>query len=588
MFLVALTSCRKNVDEVTTTETPFVPPIVEAWQQLNVPVNGSLTGFVADEAGVPVTGANIKVGNLATTTDDFGHFFFEGVTMNARGTLVQVEKEGYFPGSRRFFAVKDVENRIKIELLAKNFDQSFDAQAGATISMNGGATVEFSANSIQSADGSLYSGTVKVAAKWLDPTSPRTFDQMPGNLQGINQDNEEVVLGTAGMVAVELQGENGEKLNILEGSTATIKSQMPAALLANAPSEIPLWSYNEEYGIWVEEGTSKLENGFYVAEVSHFSFWNHDFPTPLVEFSAIIVDEDGNALANYQVLIRQPGTYFYGTGYTCGDGSISGLIPQNEALELQIFDICGEVIHSENIAPFANNTDLGTITVPASTLNATTITGELVDCDGNPVGNGLLIITFGGNSVYEYTDGSPFEVLFSVCSSIAEVEITGVDLDDLLQSDPLTATANGTTDVNQITVCNQQLQNYIRVSADGGLTYTLYTEALIRTDSTGAGVVPYFSFSDNSNPAGGAAIGFGINGIVPGNYDDNNFIEIFSDPANNWNFAQGQKFDTFTLDEYGAVGEPVKATFGGTFTNWDTQPPTTVSITGDLNIIRQQ
>ena len=120
--------------------------------------------------------------------------------------------------------------------------------------MNGGGTIVFAPNTIQKSDGTPYTGTVKVAAKWLDPSDPSTMAKMPGNLFGVNSRSEEVVLGTYGMIAVELESEAGESLNILSGNTAKVTTPVRTSMLNNAPNEIPLWSYNEEYGVWVEEG----------------------------------------------------------------------------------------------------------------------------------------------------------------------------------------------------------------------------------------------------------------------------------------------------------------------------------------------
>ena len=92
------------------------------------------------------------------------------------------------------------------------------------------------------------------------------------------------------MMAVELQGASGESLNIAEGSTATLTFPIPQEILGNAPAEIPLWSFNENLGLWVEESVASLQGSNYVGEVSHFSFWNCDAPFELVELSFQLVD----------------------------------------------------------------------------------------------------------------------------------------------------------------------------------------------------------------------------------------------------------------------------------------------------------
>jgi hypothetical protein len=581
LIALAFAACRKDIDEVSVTETPYVPEILKQWQPIVKPVNGSLTGFVTDEADEPVAGASVKLGNLSTTTDEYGHFFFKNVQLNARGTLVRVERAGFFPGSRRFMAVENAENRVKIQLNKRLFAYSFQADTGTAISLNGGAKIIFHPNSIQNADGSPYSGTVRVAAKWLDPTDLRTMDQMPGNLQGVSLEGQEVVMRTYGMLVAELQSDSGEKLNILKGKTATIKTPVPASILGSAPAEIPLWSYNETYGMWAEEGVSKLENGFYVAEVTHFSYWNHDFKDPLVEFTATFVDENGTPLENYKVVIRQPGTSLYGTGHTCDLGIISGLIPADYDLLLEVIGICNEVLYSTPIGPYPlpGPVDLGEIVVPPSVLNSTTITGTLVDCNGDPVANGLVTFDFDGYTVYEYVSGSAFEVMFSSCLNSTNVTVVGIDFDNLVQSDPVVSPANGTFDLGNIEACDVQLQNYIEVTIDG--VTNIYTPVSV-TDSLGTGFEIHFY-----NPSNQGSVFLEVYGQGVGDYSGTGHnILYWFDPVNNWIF-EGQQFDNFEITAFGNTGEPIIGTFSGSLTNYGVQPTASVTVSGDFNIIRE-
>ena len=230
MLLLIFSACRKNVDEVVSTvATPLPPPILEEWEQGETLIEGDVIGFVVDENQTPVTNAIVRLGNLNTRTDDYGHFFFEGVTMNKQGTHVRIEKAGYFNGSRRFFPLEGAKNRVQIELLDKTFSQSFEASTGESITMNGGAKVDFAANSIVDANGNSYSGTVNIASKWMDPSNLSTFNQMPGNLQGVDQTATEVALSTFGMIAVELEGTNGHPSTLL---TAKLQQSVCLFLLA--------------------------------------------------------------------------------------------------------------------------------------------------------------------------------------------------------------------------------------------------------------------------------------------------------------------------------------------------------------------
>jgi hypothetical protein len=576
LFALAFTACRKNIDEVSEVPTTPDPAFLDNYMPTYIQANGDLTGFIVDENEEPVQNAQVKLGTSTTTTDQFGHFFFTGIDMNAAGTIVQVAKDGYFAGSRRFNAVANVENRMKIELLTKTFSQAFESQSGGTIELNGGGTVVFAPNTIQKANGTVYNGAVKVASKWMDPSKIETLDQMPGNLFGVNNRGEEVVLGTYGMIAVELESADGEPLNILKGETATVTTPVPADMQANAPAEIPLWSYNEEFGIWVEEGVSVLQNGNYVAEVTHFSFWNHDFPAELVSFTAVITDEDGNPLENYKVTITDPSTSTYGYGYTCEDGTVAGYIPINTTLNIEILGLCGEVIYTQEIGPFAADTDLGTIAIPTSQLEATTITGELVDCDGNSLTAGVVIITSSNGTVYEYVTGEAFEVIISACT-LDNIEVTGYNLNEMLQSEVVSATPTAVNNLGDIAVCDV-IEDFISLTVDG-VTETYFINITVDSDIT----FTYISLSIGNQEG---FVGFGFSGSTIGNYDNpENFIEVLFDSNNNWEFNNNiNGFETFNITEYGAPGEKIVGDMSGTFENFGVNPSVTVDITGSFSV----
>jgi hypothetical protein len=578
LIALAFSACRENVDEAITTETPFVPPVLEQWEQPVEPVQASLTGFVTDETGQPVADAQVEINGLSASTDAFGHFFFENIGLNARGSLVRVHKEGYFPGSRRFFPTEGTENRVRIQLIPQTFDYSFSSDAGGAIVANGGAKVVFEPGSIARADGTPYDGVVQVAARWLNPNEPDILNQMPGNLQGVDFNSEEVALTTAGMMAVELQSEAGDPLNLLEGYTATISMPVPDFLQGNAPAEVPNWSYNEEYGMWVEEGVSRLQGDAYVGEVSHFSYWNHDFKDPLISFSAVLQDEAGNPLGNYRVIIRQPGTNLNGFGHTGADGSIAGLIPQDYDLLLEVMGNCGEVIYSENIGPFSGDVDLGVISVPDGLLNAINLTGTLVDCEGNPLPDGILRYEFGNYLRYEYLDEASFDFSFSACEDNPELTVIGISENDLVQSEAVTVQAT-TPNVNLglINVCEENLEDYVRVTVDGD--NALYMGGGVFPDSIGGSFIYHWSQE-------GTSVSINFAGATTGDYSgDDNYVISITDESRGWNLSGN--FENFEVTAFGTFGEPVIGTFSGTLTNNLVQPPEQVSVSGDFNLKRQ-
>ena len=304
IFLVFF-ACRKDIDQQVITTDPYNPDIINLDDPKidPIPVTGSLAGRVYDEDNQPIVDALVTIKNQSTTTDERGLFVFKQIPMDAAGTFVLVKKDGYFNGSNRFFPKDGSQNYSNIKLLTKTHIGSFNSNSGGEISSPEGIKIDFPANSIVDANGQIYNGNVNVAAREIDPTSNDLAEIMPGDLQGFNRINEEVALASFGMMAVKLTDDLGQELNLGNGKKAELTFPVPFELQDNAPAEIPLWYFNEDFGLWQEEGSAALEGENFVGQVSHFSFWNCDAPFPLVYISGTIVDEDGNPMANQNVCV---------------------------------------------------------------------------------------------------------------------------------------------------------------------------------------------------------------------------------------------------------------------------------------------
>ncbi|MFK7773898.1 MAG: hypothetical protein AB8F94_17235 [Saprospiraceae bacterium] len=569
MLLLFFSSCRKDERLIDTTVTT-PNPTIESYIPPSDMVIAGVIGFVVDENQTPVEDAVVKLNGSTFTTDAYGHVFIENENLNALGTLVEVEKDGYFEGSRRFFPIEGKQSRIKIQLLEKTFDKSFVASNGGIIEISNGAKVEFSPSSIKTADGNSYSGTVHVAAKWMDPSLSTTLDQMPGNLQGVNIEVEQMALATYGMIAVELEGDAGESLNIADGNTAKITMPVPSSMLNAAPSEIPLWSYNKEFGLWVEESKATLQGDKYVGDVSHFSFWNCDIPMDYVNLEMTLVDDNGNPLNNYLVTLTLAGASTSGSGYSDQNGNVSGFVPANEILTMNVLDACGDVLFTQEIGEFSVDTDLGDITISGINVNATTITGNLLDCNGSPLTEGIVIAQFQGQTIYQYTATSNFSMTFSSCSNTSDIEVIGIDPSSLEQSDIVLATPNVQNDLGDINVCGTQLQNFITITIDG--VTGVFTNNIINANANS-------TYIESLSPSQGHYIGFGFDGTTTGDYTTTAYSEGIFSTSLGWSYDlitftsfEVTQYDTkvvgsFTGDIYDNSGTlvPITCTFNVPF-----------------------
>lgn len=584
ILILLFSACRKDQDTmgVTTTNPPV--PIIENYSPEVKPITSSVDGQVQDVNKRPVENATVRLGNLSTRTNEYGLFSFENVTMNEKGTFITVTQNGFLDGSRRFFPRQDTNNKVVIEMIEENFQSSFDAVTGGNVVINGTTGVSFPANSIVSANGEVFEGEVFTTVAYLDPTANTTADRMPGNLQGVQADLEEVSLQSFGMINVGLQDVDGAPLNIREGFTAAISVALPPAIVANAPNEIPLWSFNEEFGIWVEEGTATKINGHYVGEVKHFSWWNCDYPYPLVELDVTLVDENGNPIAGHIVALglASNGLANY-YSYTNEDGFTSGKVPAGETLLLEIRGLCGEVIYSEEIGPYSEDTSLGTLTITDSNINNTEIIGSLVDCNGNAIINGGVVVEIGDLTYLTRVDNGSFNFFISTCDGATDLTVTGIDFNEFLDSEPVDGVVGTTVNTGDITVCNNPISSLI---VNVGTEVYQYAGPGLTGGPSPNGFLSIQFSSDSTE----TFISLSPNGTAAGNYDDDNtcFMYDFGTPPG-YNLtpvdstSQGLSFTNFNVSQ---VSPNLTGTFSGMAVNQTGIIADTVMVSGSFNIIQ--
>lgn len=377
-------------------------------------INRTFLGKVIDVNEHPIEGVNITIGNQTALTDANGVFIINDATVHERFAYIKAEKSGYIHGSRSVVPSTGT-NKVTIMLLEETIVGTTSSGTSETISLSNGASVSLQGDYVDGS-GTAYSGDVDVIIHHLDPTDDNMTNQMPGMLYAANSDDEERMLQTYGMLAVELRGSNGEDLNLAEGTTAEIKVPLDASLLANAPSTIPLWYFDEILGYWIEEGEATLVGNTYVGTVSHFSFWNCDIPAEAINLCVNVTDESSNPISNLHVTITSS-VYGARSGYTNEKGKVCGLVPSNEELEINIYYYeCGmNTIYTSTIGPFNTDSSIDVQVTSTSQLVIQNVVGMFNDCDGNAVTDGYVVLTYGNQQFTDIVTDGNFEINFVSC-----------------------------------------------------------------------------------------------------------------------------------------------------------------------------
>jgi hypothetical protein len=396
-----------------------------------------------------------------------------------------VEKDGFFEGSRTIVVNANAVNNISIELIKRQVSGTVSGSSGGNITVQGGGGIVFTGNSfVNTAGNSAYTGTVSVSTFFLNPTASNFNEIMPGALRGITTGNEETGLQSFGMMAVDLTGANGEKLQLAAGKTATLTFPIPSELLSTAPNTIPLWSFNDTTGLWKEEGTATKQGNNYVGTVSHFSFWNCDYPYGVVNFKAIVKDQNGNIFANARVVIGMSNDKYttYGCGTTDSTGWVGGLIPKGKALELKIYNKCNAVVLTKSIGPFSADADLGTLTVNNPTPGSVTISGTVTNCSLAPVANGYVDIYLDSMHTHAAVTNGNFNITISRCNSApATATVTAYDLGGNqggTASSIQISSANVST--GPLSACGTSLTQFLNYTLNGvAKSYVVPTDSML-------------------------------------------------------------------------------------------------------------
>ena len=471
LFLsLAMTSCKDDINMFTANEVSLA--------DFGREVSADFGGIVMIESGQPLENVEITIGDLTTTTDENGVFLIRDAKVLERKAYIKATKANFFNGSRTMVVQEGKLHNVRIQLLRKGTVGNFESADGGIIEFEG-VELTFPTEGVKLKSGGSYSGKVFVQARHLDPNDDGTFEQMPGDLRGIREDGSQAVLGTYGMMAVELSGANGEELQVADGTEVTVKTPVPAGFGATAPATIPLWHFDEEEGMWIEEGEATLDGDFYIGTVSHFSFWNHDFPYPLVNIKGRVLDKDGNPLQNIRVKIQIVGEKFSGFGPTNDDGYFCGLIPKDYELEISVFGYnpCGgDVLYEANLGTFTEDVTLADIVIdPDPTVSRTvSLSGRLINCDDEPVTNGYVRVNIGRlryTIFVDDTDGT-FEFTTVTCDPSVELTVTGIDLEKLKSADQQTFTVNDDVMTGDIRVCDD-LDEFMEYTLDSNPKVTI-------------------------------------------------------------------------------------------------------------------
>ncbi len=191
----------------------------------------------------------------------------------------------------------------------------------------------------------------------------------------------------------------------------------------------------------------------------------------------------GIPLVNTLVKLTRPGgSSAY--GYTDSLGQVSGMVPSNETLLMEVLSYCMSPVYSQNIGPFSSNTNLGVVTVTSPTSTTVLVQGTVVDCSGLPITNGYVIIFFDYSRYVSTNSSGQFSlVLFTCGTSSTTIDITAVDNTAQQQGTvagiPIVSPVTNTGNVMACGISTAQFINYTLDGTNYALSSSVPSDSLI-------------------------------------------------------------------------------------------------------------
>jgi hypothetical protein len=531
-------------------------------------VSRNFHGQILDTSGNPISNATVSIGSSSVQTNSNGLFNIQNVTVKEKFAYVKVSKTGFVDGSRVIIPTPG-DNRINVMLIPNTTTATINSGTNSEVALPNGTKVKFD-GAFKDANGNIYSGIVQVGLYHLKPSNTYLNQIMPGSLLASNSNGDTKILETFGMLHVELKGSSGQKLNLANGHSAEVTFEIDPTQLSSSPQTIPLWSFDEAIGMWKEEGSATKVGNKYVGNVSHFSWWNCDAPFDQCNLTITVNNNSGLPVSNLNVEIIRPSQQYGTNGITNASGQVSGIIPANETLTINIKDYCGNILYTSSIGPFSTNSSnvLPIIILNPSSISTVNIVGTLKTCSNNNVTNGLVKLVNPNTSnffsaiIQPVTNGA-FSFNTSVCGASQVFNLIGEDYTNLQTTGIINFTATApTTNIGVINACNT-INEFITYQVDNNpVNYITYFYAGISPATNGLYIVK------NINLPGDFSVnGFNINSI--GIYTTTSFsMQFLVTPGSNGSFSNSNVNNVqLIVSQFGPIGGYIDFTINGNYTD---------------------
>ena len=439
-------------------------------------VTASIHGIVVNDQGLAQPDAAVSLftpdGWVDQTTDEHGYFLFANQQVPTAATLL-VKRNSNQSSRARINIAGDRMNFTTITLLEKITAQTqFSTVTGGTIEGDFWR-IDIPVNSLQTLDGSAYSGLAVATLRELTPAQMDAHGNKIGDLSGLDNQASFKAIQPLGLTALDLYSSTGTKLRLDPNQIAAIALAIPNGA---AQQEIPIWVFDDVIGEWIQQATASTldaSSNKLVGEVQNLNAILIGNALDAIQLKGQVKFNfnglQAASLSNRIELLLSSETYGDRLGYATPSGDfIFNYVPKDETFTLTLSSDCDGEMYTATVGPFTHDQILDNIAIDIS-RDLLVVEGAILDCQDELISSGIIKINAGLNRGYlsHFNTGQINLSIDQGCLSQDEVFIS-VLKNNTLESHleyaiPVT---NNTVDLGAIVIC-EPASDYIQFKLDG-------------------------------------------------------------------------------------------------------------------------
>ena len=230
-----------------------------------------ITGVVVGIKGAvenPIMYCEIKIGDDYYNADEKGAFKFEVPEDKQRLTAVFMDTfEGEYADFTKVFRIVQGQSLFsKIVLRAKPAPTPFNSSEPFKVPMGDGgdgsafAEIEIPEDALLKEDGTIYSGQANLRLSVTDPRNATDVMTAPADFSSIDEDGEEQILASYGMLSLDFEDESGNKLSTSKSINLFLDPEkLNISVDSNGNTSTKLWWLDEKTGRWMKAGDLWLD-----------------------------------------------------------------------------------------------------------------------------------------------------------------------------------------------------------------------------------------------------------------------------------------------------------------------------------------